>query len=745
MRFIIAMWWCFFIPAWLSAQTAIVGKVVTHRGEAVSLVHIFCVENQQKVVTDSTGFFRMECPIPCTLQLSHVSYNDENYRLTEENAPFVIVLRNKSNNLNEIFVTGFPTSGSIFSSHSNIERIPAILGEQDILKYLATLPGIITTNPFNAGIYVRGGNSHENGFLVNDMLIANPDHLTGILSTFDPYVLSNSTLYKSGFPARYNSYLSSYLNMRPDSDHKQKHSGEVALGLVSSSFKAKGPVFKKSTSYALAVRSSYLQQIARLYNENVGDHSNSTMPEYAFSDITANISSRLSDKWRINAFGLFTIDRLKMEISDQVQYLFNWHTLSGNTSAYYIPRSTDMWTIQVGAKTAFSEGSASGNLPMGGGNRYYALLSRLSYSHRLSDHVRMQSGVKYEHNRFETAQREDGYGNALIKSSDKKFNLFDLHTDIDFHLNNNITINGGINYQFYQGETRRHTLSPRLKISYSAGEHVTLWADYAKTTQYLSLYPYFTVKTPVDIWYPLGKENRPAVCHQYSVGTSGEISAHLSVYAGLFYKKMNHVKDFIYESKTEYSILSDKQIEGNGDAKGMEIDLSFNHRKLYARANYTLSESKRRFAEINDGKAFFPPYDVKHNIVLNLSYEFSPQLVFNTLWTFSSGVYTTFPEGVVVAHNISDILDRPVFIPIYKDRYNYRLPNNHRLDANLDYSFIFRQFVCKLSAGAYNIYNQSNPSFVYFQPIEERSGLRFAPKSKVTLPFIPYFSLRFKW
>ena len=47
--------------------------------------------------------------------------------------------------------------------------IPAILGEQDILKYLATTPGIITTNALDPGIYVRGSNSCENGFLTHDM------------------------------------------------------------------------------------------------------------------------------------------------------------------------------------------------------------------------------------------------------------------------------------------------------------------------------------------------------------------------------------------------------------------------------------------------------------------------------------------------------------------------------------------------------------------------------------------------
>lgn len=76
------------------------------------------------------------------------------------------------------------------------------------------------------------------------MPIAYPDHLTGILSTFDPYILNNSTLSK-GFPARYNSFLSSYINMRPEPGNKHEHEGELTLGLVSSALKPR-PDHQKS-------------------------------------------------------------------------------------------------------------------------------------------------------------------------------------------------------------------------------------------------------------------------------------------------------------------------------------------------------------------------------------------------------------------------------------------------------------------------------------------------------------------
>ena len=34
------------------------------------------------------------------------------------------------------------------------------------------------------------------------------------------------------------------------------------------------------------------------------------MPEYAFNDATVSIDSKLSNRWRVTAFGLFTIDGL---------------------------------------------------------------------------------------------------------------------------------------------------------------------------------------------------------------------------------------------------------------------------------------------------------------------------------------------------------------------------------------------------------------------------------------------------
>ena len=137
-----------FFPGIVFSQTLIVGRVIIHDGTPVSGVNVWCPEQNKGTSSDSTGYFELACEVPCTLEFSHVNYKKESYTLKDTRSPFIVILRNKFNNLREVVVTGRSTPGRLYSSKEGIEMIPAILGEQDILKYLATTPGIITTNAF---------------------------------------------------------------------------------------------------------------------------------------------------------------------------------------------------------------------------------------------------------------------------------------------------------------------------------------------------------------------------------------------------------------------------------------------------------------------------------------------------------------------------------------------------------------------------------------------------------------------
>lgn len=731
------LFFLFFFPLLLQAQLQVRGKVRSVSGNPVEGVNIKCLQNGKGASTDKAGCFRLSCELPAVLEFSHVSYIRSTVRVEKCDSLLIVTMEPQVQILDEVVVRERAKAGEILVSRQQIEKLPALLGENDVLKYLATMPGIASTNALDPGIYVRGGNSTENAFLVHDMEVANPNHLSGILSTFDPYILNRSTVYKSGFPARYNDYLSSYINMSPLQGNKEGYEGEVTVGLLASAIKAQGPLVKGHTSFAVSARASYLQHIADLYNKANGG---TAMPSYSFYDVSATLDSRLSERWSASAFGLFTTDQLRLKLTQAISHRLDWHTFSGQVRLKYVTEK-DVLSWQLGGRTSDNKGSSGGQLAMESENRYRTVSAAFNYMRLIRENLRLSSGLKMEHAVYDLfyTQRD------LPVSGKPDFNIYRAYSELNYDISPDWTVSAGINYQYYQGAAHNDSWNPRVKVNYSR-EGWNVWVDYAKTVQYLTLYTFFTIKSPVDAWYPLQSGLEPAVCRQYSMGADKELAEHWYLYAALFYKDMQNLKDFAPAAQNNDTYLTNRLIEGTGNARGMELDLIFHSGSFYFRANYTLSESVRRFSGINGGREFKPPFDMKHNLLMNASVSLSRAWTINALWTYTSGCYTTFPVGVVVAQNINNSDGRPMFVPVYKDRYNYKLPDNHRLDISADYLKNYAKQQLKVSFGAYNVYNQQNPAFVYFEPeAKDKYYTQFVPRSKVLLPFIPYVSVAIKW
>src|SRR5690606_37112061 len=84
-----------------------------------------------------------------------------------------------------------------------MRQMPLALGETDIMKVVLALPGVQSVGEGTVGLNVRGGATNQNLILFNDAIVYNPSHLFGFFSTFNPDVLKNVELYKSGITADY--------------------------------------------------------------------------------------------------------------------------------------------------------------------------------------------------------------------------------------------------------------------------------------------------------------------------------------------------------------------------------------------------------------------------------------------------------------------------------------------------------------------------------------------------------------
>ena len=106
------------------------------------------------------------------------------------------------------------------------------MSEVDIIKSLLSLPGVQSVGEGTVGYNVRGGASNQNLILFNDATIYNPSHLFGFFSAFNPDIIKNVELHKSGVPAEYGGRLSSVLDVSTREGNKKKFSGTGGISPI---------------------------------------------------------------------------------------------------------------------------------------------------------------------------------------------------------------------------------------------------------------------------------------------------------------------------------------------------------------------------------------------------------------------------------------------------------------------------------------------------------------------------------
>ena len=69
-------------------------------------------------------------------------------------------------------------------SMSKVKTLPALLGENDIMKTIQLLPGVQSGSEGTSGVYVRGGGPDQNLILLDGVPVYNASHLFGVLLCF---------------------------------------------------------------------------------------------------------------------------------------------------------------------------------------------------------------------------------------------------------------------------------------------------------------------------------------------------------------------------------------------------------------------------------------------------------------------------------------------------------------------------------------------------------------------------------
>ena len=83
---------------------------------------------------------------------------------------------------------------------SEIQNVPALLGEIDVVKAIQLLPGVQSTSEGSSGFNVRGGGTDQNLILLDNTNIYNASHMFGFFSVFNNDAVKSAELYKGNLP-----------------------------------------------------------------------------------------------------------------------------------------------------------------------------------------------------------------------------------------------------------------------------------------------------------------------------------------------------------------------------------------------------------------------------------------------------------------------------------------------------------------------------------------------------------------
>lgn len=200
--------------------------------------------------------------------------------------------------------------GSVKMDMEEIKKIPAFMGEVDVLKTLQLLPGIKSAGDGNTGFYVRGGGPDQNLILLDEAVVYNASHLLGFFSVFNGDAVKSINLIKGGMPAQYGGRLASVLDISmKEGNNKQLHA-EGGVGVISSRLTVQGPIKKDTGSFIISARRTYIDVLAKPFAKPNSPLKNSG---YFFYDLNAKVNYRLSDKDRVFVSGYFGRDVLNFE------------------------------------------------------------------------------------------------------------------------------------------------------------------------------------------------------------------------------------------------------------------------------------------------------------------------------------------------------------------------------------------------------------------------------------------------
>ena len=765
-------------------------------------VSLYVPNSANGTVTNNYGFYSLTLPAADTLTLlcTMIGYQPQVLRIAfRRNLTHDWQLLPGGRQLDEVVVHGAvekervsqdPQMSQVEIPVAQIKKLPALLGEKDVLKALQLMPGVQKGTEGQSGLYVRGGGPDQNLIILDDAIVYNASHLFGFFSVFNGDALKSVELTKGGFPARYGGRLSSVVEMQMKEGSREKLHGEGGIGVLSSRLTLEGPLVKGKSSFLVSGRRTYIDVLTRPFMWPRGDSHD--VAGYYFYDLNAKVNYDLGPKDRLYLSGYFGQDRYYF--SSQTTYNgqssvrreearggLNW----GNATATL--RWNHLFTQRIFGNASlifsnyrFNVFARNSSYTVGQDSSGSAF--RLNYLSAIQDislkydldyfagpqHT-LRLGVQAIRHHFvpsTAVYNETSQTPFLAQATPQNSLEAGLYAEDIWKPVRWLKINVGLRGSVFQARHKTYLRpEPRLSGAITAGRGLALKASYARMNQYVHLLSNTGLGLPTDLWVPTTDRVAPQQSEQVAAGLAKDFEKQgFAVTLEGYYKTMHNIISY-REGASFLSIgavqdgqgyrqvtWEDNLTAGRGWAYGGELLIQKKEGRFTGWLGYTLSWTKWQFPELNGGRVFFPRYDRRHDVSVVGIYELSKRITLSSTWVYGTGNALNMPTGMA---SLYPFLGGPVpptpgpvparqalfgygqAIEDFSQRNSFRAEAYHRMDVALQFHKQKRRHQRTWELSAYNLYNRRNP---FFYTIDGRVLKRVS-----VFPVVPSVSYQFKF
>lgn len=720
-------------------------------------------------ITNNYGFYSLSLPEgEYRILFQFVGYESQVLKLKlDSNKKADVELIPKTYELGNVVVTGQRADKNVTSLQmgavqlvpKQIENIPVIFGEPDILKTIQLTPGIKPAGEGNSGFYVRGGGIDQNLILLDEAPVYSASHLLGFFSVFNSEALKNASLLKGSIPAEHGGRASSVLDIQMKEGNLKNFGATGNVGLISSNLTVEGPLAKEKSSFILSGRRTYADLFL-----NFSKDEDIRETHLYFYDINLKTNYKLNSKNRIYLSGYLGRD----DFGYKNEFGFDWGSITGtlrwnhifsdrlfsNTSLIFSNYSyniTVMQNLDLVIRSEIKDFNLKQDFSFYANSKNTVKFGANVISHNiLPGEVKVNQGMGFiapENISRRRAIEWAGY----VSNAQRITHGLGMYYGLRFSFFSNIgpgefyefDENGELlktdeieNRKFYKTQGG---LEPRIAVNYTFNNLSSVKASYNRMYQFLHLLTNTTTTTPTDLWLPSSNNVKPQISDQVSLGyfrnfSNNEFESSLEVY----YKDLQNQIDYKNGADLVFnSTVESELVFGRGWAYGAELMLKRNNGRLNGWLSYTWSKTMRQFDEISNGNPFPARHDRTHDVSVVAMYDISRKLKASATWVFYTGNAVTFPSGKYEIDGKT--------IGYYTERNGYRMPDYHRLDLGLVWlRKKTDKFESSWNFSVYNAYSRENAYFIDFRTKEDNPSETEAVQVSL-FKAIPSVSYRFKF